>query len=144
MRTPKDKIEKEPKVLGWDAAGVVEAVGKSVTRFKVGDEVYYAGDITRQGSDAEFQVVDERLVNSSSSIWFRARPSPMSLPGTNRSRFRLRKPPRSRLPPSPPENRSLIAWASTLKKALPANHPLSSELRAVSDPSRSSWRNWLG
>jgi NADPH2:quinone reductase len=62
VRAPKDKIEKEPKVLGWDAAGVVEAVGKCVTRFKVGDEVYYAGDITRQGSDAEFQVVDERIV----------------------------------------------------------------------------------
>jgi zinc-binding alcohol dehydrogenase family protein len=62
VRAPKDKVEKEPKVLGWDAAGVVEAVGKSVIRFKVGDGVYYAGDVTRQGSDAQFQAVDERLV----------------------------------------------------------------------------------
>jgi zinc-binding alcohol dehydrogenase family protein len=62
VRAPKDKIEKEPKVLGWDAAGVVAEVGKKVTRFKVDDEVYYAGDITRQGSNAEFQAVDERIV----------------------------------------------------------------------------------
>ena len=62
VRAPKDQVEKEPKVLGWDATGVVEAVGKSVTRFKVGDEVYYAGDITRPGCNAQFQVVDERLV----------------------------------------------------------------------------------
>lgn len=49
-------------VLGWDAAGVVKAVGKDVTLFKPGDEVFYAGDIRRQGSNAEFQVVDERIV----------------------------------------------------------------------------------
>jgi zinc-binding alcohol dehydrogenase family protein len=62
VRAPKDQVEKEPKVLGWDAAGIVEAIGKSVTRFKVGDEVYYAGDLTRPGSNAQFQIVDERLV----------------------------------------------------------------------------------
>ena len=62
VRAPKDKVEKEPKVLGWDAAGVVVAVGNGVTRFKVGDEVYYAGDLTRPGSNAQFQAVDERLV----------------------------------------------------------------------------------
>jgi zinc-binding alcohol dehydrogenase family protein len=62
VRAPKSVVEKEPKVLGWDAAGVVEAIGKSVTRFKVGDEVYYAGDITRPGSNAQFQAVDERIV----------------------------------------------------------------------------------
>ena len=62
VRAPKDKVEKEPKVLGWDAAGVVEAVGSAVTRFKVGDEVYYAGDITRPGCNAQFQAVDERIV----------------------------------------------------------------------------------
>ena len=62
VRAPKDKVEKEPKVLGWDAAGVVEAVGSAVTRFKVGDEVYYAGDLTRPGCNAQFQAVDERIV----------------------------------------------------------------------------------
>lgn len=50
------------KVIGWDATGVVKAVGADVSLFKVGDEVWYAGDLTRQGSNAEFQLVDERIV----------------------------------------------------------------------------------
>lgn len=53
----------EPAVLGYDAAGVVEAVGDAVTTLHTGDEVWYAGDITRPGSDAEFQAVDERIVS---------------------------------------------------------------------------------
>lgn len=52
------------KVLGWDAAGVVKAVGEDVTEFKVGDKVWYAGDLTRQGSNAEYQLVDERIVGT--------------------------------------------------------------------------------
>ena len=52
----------QPKVLGWDAVGVVDAVGDAVTLFKPGDRVWYAGDITRAGSNAELQCVDERLV----------------------------------------------------------------------------------
>lgn len=62
VRSPKDKLEAAPKVLGWDAAGVVEAVGPEVTLFKPGDKVFYAGDITRPGSNSEFQLVDERIV----------------------------------------------------------------------------------
>jgi NADPH2:quinone reductase len=62
VRSPKDKVETEPKILGWDAAGVVEAVGEEVSLFKPGDEVYYAGDITRPGCDAEYHLVDERIV----------------------------------------------------------------------------------
>ena len=50
------------RILGWDAAGVVEAVGPAATRFKVGDEVFYAGDLMRDGSNAEYQLVDERIV----------------------------------------------------------------------------------
>jgi len=52
----------QPKVLGWDAVGVVDAVGDAVTLFKPGDRVWYAGDVTRAGSNAEFQCVDERIV----------------------------------------------------------------------------------
>jgi NADPH:quinone reductase len=50
------------RILGYDAAGTVIATGPAVSRFVEGDEVYYAGDITRPGSNAEFQVVDERIV----------------------------------------------------------------------------------
>ncbi|MEO8365894.1 MAG: zinc-binding alcohol dehydrogenase family protein [Pseudoxanthomonas sp.] len=62
IRSPKPQVEPQPKVLGYDAAGVVEAVGEDVTLFQPGDEVYYAGDVTRSGSNAQFQLVDERIV----------------------------------------------------------------------------------
>ncbi len=62
QRAPSPKVEPQPRVLGWDAAGTVAAVGPEVTLFKPGDEVYYAGDVTRQGSNSELQLVDERIV----------------------------------------------------------------------------------
>ncbi|WP_027934609.1 zinc-binding alcohol dehydrogenase family protein [Amycolatopsis thermoflava] len=52
----------EPRVLGFDAAGVVTATGAEVTLFRPGDEVYYAGTIDRPGTNAEYHVVDERIV----------------------------------------------------------------------------------
>jgi NADPH2:quinone reductase len=58
----KDTVLETPKVIGWDAAGTVEEVGDQTTRFKVGDEVYYAGDLTRSGSNSEYQLIDERIV----------------------------------------------------------------------------------
>lgn len=58
----KEKILDIPKVIGWDAAGIVEEIGDDVTLFKKGDEVFYAGDITSPGSNAEYQLVDERIV----------------------------------------------------------------------------------
>lgn len=57
-----DHLEAIPQVLGWDAAGVVEAVGSKVTLFQTGDEVYYAGSLTRPGANSEYHVVDERIV----------------------------------------------------------------------------------
>jgi zinc-binding alcohol dehydrogenase family protein len=54
--------EGEVKILGYDAAGVVDAVGADVTLFKAGDEVFYAGSIQRSGTNAEFHLVDERIV----------------------------------------------------------------------------------
>lgn len=62
LRAPKDIVEETPRVLGWDAVGIVREVGDDVELFQVGDSVYYAGDVTRQGSYAEFQLVDEHLV----------------------------------------------------------------------------------
>ncbi len=50
-----------PRVLGWDAAGTVVATGLDVSLFKKGDEVFYAGDVTRAGCDSEVHLVDERI-----------------------------------------------------------------------------------
>jgi zinc-binding alcohol dehydrogenase family protein len=62
MRAPKDLVETAPKILGWDVAGVVKAVGTDVTLFKVGDAVCYAGSRTRSGGNSELHLVDERIV----------------------------------------------------------------------------------
>lgn len=51
------------RILGWDAVGEVVEVGSGVQHFKVGDQVWYAGDLTRDGSNAEYQAVDERIVS---------------------------------------------------------------------------------
>ncbi len=62
QNSAKDKILETPKIIGWDAVGTVEAIGDQVSLFKVGDEVYYAGDINKDGSNAEYQLIDERIV----------------------------------------------------------------------------------
>jgi zinc-binding alcohol dehydrogenase family protein len=62
QRAPSSKVETQPRVLGWDAAGTVTAAGPEVTLFKPGDEVYYAGDVTRAGCNSELQLIDERIV----------------------------------------------------------------------------------
>lgn len=61
VRAPKERTEDSPRVLGWDVAGVVEQTGPECTLFKPGDEVYYAGSITRPGGNSEFHLVDERI-----------------------------------------------------------------------------------
>jgi len=62
QRAAVDTVLDTPKILGYDASGVVEAVGSAVTLFQPGDAVYYAGSIKRQGTNAEFHLVDERIV----------------------------------------------------------------------------------
>jgi zinc-binding alcohol dehydrogenase family protein len=62
MRSPKDQVETSPRILGWDVAGVVKAIGPGVTLFKPGDAVYYAGARMRQGGNSELHLVDERIV----------------------------------------------------------------------------------
>ena len=58
-----------PRVLGFDAAAVVEAVGGAVTGFSAGDEIFYSGDVTRTGSNSEYHTVDARLVAKKPATW---------------------------------------------------------------------------
>ncbi len=62
QRAPRAGDVSPPRILGFDASGIVEAVGAQVSAFAPGDEVYYAGDVTRPGSNAQLQWVDERIV----------------------------------------------------------------------------------
>lgn len=62
VRARTDANEQLPRILGWDVAGVVTAVGGDAKLFKPGDEVYYAGSIHRPGANSEFHLVDERIV----------------------------------------------------------------------------------
>ncbi|TYP74647.1 zinc-binding alcohol dehydrogenase family protein [Paenibacillus methanolicus] len=67
VRSPKDRTESAPRILGWDVAGVVEQAGPDCTLFRPGDEVYYAGSVTRPGGNSEFHLVDERIVGAKPS-----------------------------------------------------------------------------
>lgn len=62
IRSRRSGTDGQPVILGWDAAGIVRAAGNEVTYFKVGDEVFYSGDLNRAGCYATRQLVDERLV----------------------------------------------------------------------------------
>ncbi|QDH14481.1 zinc-binding alcohol dehydrogenase family protein [Formicincola oecophyllae] len=71
----------QPRILGWDGAGTVVATGAQVESFKVGDEVFFAGDISRPGSYADFTLVDERLVarKPQSLDWAEAAAMPLTM-----------------------------------------------------------------
>lgn len=79
QNSAKDTVLESPKVIGWDASGIVEAVGESVTFFKPGDAVYYAGDLTRSGSNAEYQLIDERIVGLKPNTFSNAEAAAMPL-----------------------------------------------------------------
>src|SRR3954454_14940871 len=79
--------ESDTKILGYAAAGVVDAVGAEVTLFKPGDEVFYAGSILRQGTNSEYHLVDERIVGRKPKWLFFAQAS--ALPLTSISSWEL-------------------------------------------------------
>ncbi len=64
-----ETLQDPPRVLGFDAAGVVVEVGSEAKGFSAGDEVFYAGDVTRAGSNSEYQAVDSRLVAIKPGTW---------------------------------------------------------------------------
>lgn len=64
QNSAKGKQPDTPKIIGWDAAGIVGAIGDKVSLYKKGDEVYYAGDINKSGCNAEYQLIDERIVGN--------------------------------------------------------------------------------
>lgn len=62
VRMMRNAESNKPVILGWDGAGIIEEVGQNVQEFKVGDEVYYAGELDKPGSNAQWQAVDARIV----------------------------------------------------------------------------------
>lgn len=62
VRNNRPPPDGDPTILGWDASGVVLETGSAVSQYKAGDEVFYAGEFTRPGSNAQMQLVDQRLV----------------------------------------------------------------------------------
>jgi len=73
------KATQIPKIVGWDASGIVESVGDKVSTFKVGDEVYFAGNIALHGANAEYTLVDERITGKKpkSLTWEQAATVPL-------------------------------------------------------------------
>ena len=78
QNSPPDKKE-PPRVLGWDAAGVVERIGSEVKRFRPGDEVFYAGSLIRPGCNSEFHLVDERIAAHKPKTWTMAQSAALPL-----------------------------------------------------------------
>ena len=64
-----DRSNGPPRILGFDAAGVVTDIGAQVSGFKPGDEVFYSGDVTRPGCNSQFHTVDARLVAKKPQSW---------------------------------------------------------------------------
>ena len=70
-----------PRILGWDAAGTIIATGSEVTRFAIGDHVFYSGDLAKPGCNAQFQTVDSRLVAHKPAHWSFAESAAVPLVG---------------------------------------------------------------
>ncbi|WP_231460272.1 zinc-binding alcohol dehydrogenase family protein [Pedobacter sp. Leaf132] len=79
QNSAKDKVLEQPKVIGWDAVGIVEETGPDVSLFSKGEMVYYSGDLNKSGSNAEYQLVDERIVGRKPENLTSAEAAAMSL-----------------------------------------------------------------
>lgn len=62
QRAPKAQVESQPRILGWDGAGIIVDKGSRVTLFRVGDEVFFTGNLNRSGSNAEYIALDQETV----------------------------------------------------------------------------------
>lgn len=131
--------EGAPDILGYDAAGVVTAVGPEVSLFKVGDEVFYAGQIDRAGSNAERQAVDERLVGPKPrSLSF---PEAAALPLTSLTAWELLFD-RMRAGVDEDESLLIVGGAGGVGSALIQIARATTRLRVVATASRPETRAW--
>ena len=110
------------RILGWDAAGIVEAIGNEVTAFKPGDAVWYAGELNRPGTNSEWHVVDERLVGRKPQSLSFTEAAAMPLTGLTVIATASR-----------PET---IAWVERMgaHHVIDHRHPLDEGLRAIGIP----------
>ncbi|KAJ8730250.1 hypothetical protein PYW07_017288 [Mythimna separata] len=69
IRAPKPNVETAPRILGWDGAGIVVSKGDNANLFNVGDEVFFTGDVSRNGSNAQYMAVDQYLVGRKPKNW---------------------------------------------------------------------------
>ena len=71
----------DPRVLGFDGAGVVEAIGDQVDELEPGDHVWWAGERGRAGANADYQLVDHRIVSRMPRGWSFADAAALPLTG---------------------------------------------------------------
>lgn len=135
-RTPEDG---QPSILGYDAAGVVVGVGPEVTLFKVGDEVFYAGQNDRPGSNAERQAVDERIVGPKPRTLSFAQAA--ALPLTSVTAWELLFD-RMRAGADEDETLLIVGGAGGVGSALIQIARATTKLRVVATASRPETRQW--
>lgn len=128
-----------PRMLGFDAAGTVVRTGTEVTRFRPGDEVYYAGSITRQGTNAEFHLVDERVTGPKpvSLDFAQAAALPLTALTAWESLFD-----RLRLTPSSPGTLLVLGAAGGVGSILVQMAHKLTELTVIGTASRPASRDW--
>jgi NADPH2:quinone reductase len=129
-----------PRVLGFDAAGTVVRTGTAVTRFRPGDEVYYAGSIARPGTDSEFHVVDERVVGPKpvSLDFAQAAALPLTVLTAWESLFD-----RFRLTPSSPGTLLVLGAAGGVGSILVQLAHRLTELTVIGTASRPESKDWV-